>query len=74
LNPNHHIYDGRYSGRFTANTGSAKSIVYAPSYTILDTKGCSCKQILAAKPGYTLGQEKYGCTKGIMDSWIASVR
>ena len=74
LNPNHYIYDGRYLGRFTTNTGSAKSIVFAPDYTILDTKGCSCKQILQAKSGYTFGQEKYGCTKGIMDNWIASVR
>ena len=33
------------------------------------TFGCSCKEILAAKPGDTLGEFKFGCTKGTLDVW-----
>jgi hypothetical protein len=39
-------------------------------YTLEDTKGCSCEQILELKPGKNKGEKKYGCTKGTMDNFI----
>ena len=72
-NPNHHVYVSGYPwypASFTVNTGSAKKPVYEQSYSIVQTRGCSCEQILDAKYGNTLGQYKYTCTKGTMDNWI----
>lgn len=44
----------------------------APPYTVVDTGGCSCEQIIAASE---LGQglRKFGCTKDVMNAWIAGV-
>jgi hypothetical protein len=41
-------------------------------YTIVDTAGCSCEQIIAAA-GLGRGLRKFGCTLDAMDAWIAGV-
>ena len=40
-------------------------------YTIEETYGCTCSQILSCKPGNDNGEIKNGCTKGTMDNWVA---
>lgn len=42
------------------------------SYTIEDTAGCSCEQIIA-KLGLDKGHERFGCSISTMDAWIALV-
>jgi hypothetical protein len=39
------------------------------SFTLEDTAGCSCTQILAAM-GFGAGQEKHGCSTGTMQDWL----
>lgn len=39
-------------------------------YSILDTAGCSCEQIVA-EMGLGAGHTKYGCSASTMDAWIA---
>lgn len=41
------------------------------SYTIEDTRGCSCEQIIAAC-GYGKGHTKFGCSISVMDQWVAN--
>ena len=43
-------------------------------YTIDDTAGCSCEQILAAQ-GLELdkGQTMFGCSISVMDDWVELV-
>ena len=43
------------------------------SFTIQDTAGCSCTQILAAL-GFGPGQAKYGCSTGTMEDWVELVQ
>ncbi|MBT4870114.1 MAG: hypothetical protein HON47_00900 [Candidatus Diapherotrites archaeon] len=40
------------------------------NYSLVDTYGCSCLQILEYKPGRNNGELKYGCTKGTLINWI----
>lgn len=42
-------------------------------FTIEDTGGCSCEQILAANPDEQEGHIKFGCSISIMEEWIASL-
>ena len=42
------------------------------SFTLQDTAGCSCSQILAAM-GFGSGQAKYGCSTGTMEDWVELV-
>lgn len=44
-----------------------KEVVYGP-YTMEDTGGCSCSQIIEAL-GIGKGHEKFGCSNGIMKRW-----
>jgi hypothetical protein len=48
-------------------------VIASSDYTLQDTFGCTCADILAKKPGSDRGQLRYGCTKGTLDSWIAEV-
>ena len=43
------------------------------SYSIADTAGCSCEQIIAAL-GLGKGHTKFGCSISAMDAWIAQSR
>ncbi len=40
-----------------------------PVFTIVDTGGCSCDQIID-ELGLGIGQRKFGCTAGTMQEWI----
>jgi hypothetical protein len=39
------------------------------SYSMTDTVGCSCEQIIAAQ-GLGSGHTKNGCSIGAMDNWV----
>ena len=39
-------------------------------YSLVDTYGCSCHQILDIKPGKDNGELKNGCSKGILEDFI----
>ena len=41
-------------------------------YTLQDTAGCSCEQIVAAM-GLGDGHLKFGCSVGVMNEWVQSV-
>ena len=43
------------------------------SYSTEDTAGCSCAQIIEAE-GLGKGHKKFGCSIGVMDNWVRSVR
>jgi hypothetical protein len=40
------------------------------AYTIADTGGCSCTDIIAAC-GYGAGHSQHGCSISVMDAWVA---
>lgn len=42
------------------------------SYTVADTAGCSCAQIIEASD-LGRGHEKFGCSISAMDEWVAAV-
>jgi predicted extracellular nuclease len=44
----------------------------ATPFTVEQTAGCSCEQIVAAM-GLGKGQGKHGCSTGTMEDWIASL-
>ncbi|RLG24161.1 hypothetical protein DRN85_08100 [Methanosarcinales archaeon] len=79
LRPNHHavlnnlvLYGG--TNVWKTNTGSANSPVITDSqYTIVDTFGCSCEQILFCKPGNNAGEYKWGCSEGTMHVWTSQI-
>lgn len=43
------------------------------SFSTIDTAGCSCEQIVAAT-GVDEGHEKFGCSIGLMKSWVEGLR
>lgn len=55
--------DGVFDTTLPAGTGPERS------YTIWDTAGCSCEQIIAAM-GLGAGHTKFGCSISAMDDWI----
>jgi hypothetical protein len=73
LNPNHFAItrDTFNPTYFQTNIGSSNDPVIVNSdYTIADTYGCSCEQILYCHPGNTKGQYKWGCSPGTMRTWV----
>ncbi len=56
---------------FAFDTSSPKGKGKGPkrSYTTSDTAGCSCQQIIAAM-GLGKGHSKFGCSTGVMNSWM----
>ena len=68
LKPNHHAdVDGDSVFETVMPKGK---VVVDSSYSLADTFGCSCEQILEIKPGNDNGEMKHGCTKGTMDNWV----
>jgi len=54
------------------NAGStANPLMQDSGYTLNDTFGCSCEQILFCKPGENRGEQKFGCTSGTMSNWMS---
>jgi hypothetical protein len=41
------------------------------SYTLEDTGGCTCEQVISAT-GIGAGATKFGCSVGVMDGWVDS--
>lgn len=66
--------------RYAETTGDGVFDTAAPpgggppprTYTIRDTAGCSCEQIIE-RQGLGAGHAMHGCSGGVMDDWIASV-
>jgi len=76
LRPNHHAVtrgaeDPYYNidpTYFQTNIGSINNPVIVNSkYSMIDTFGCTCEQILACKPGNNIGEHRWGCTGGPND-------
>jgi len=65
LKPNHSALTD-LSGVFTTAPPNPQGVVY----TIEDTAGCSCEQIVAAQ-GLGKGHLKHGCSFGVMNNWLA---
>lgn len=56
--------DGDFDTTSSGGTGPGRA------YTIEDTQGCSCSQIIATC-GYGDGHTKHGCSISVMDAWVA---
>ncbi|MBN2423320.1 right-handed parallel beta-helix repeat-containing protein [Candidatus Woesearchaeota archaeon] len=69
LNPNHYAdvdSDSIFETKFN------QSIVDS-EFTMEDTYGCSCIDILECKPGLNKGEYKHGCSYGTMNVWISQI-
>lgn len=66
-----HYADIDGDGFFESISSKTKGVVQ-DAVPFGTTFGCSCKEILAKKPGDTLGEFKFGCTKGTLDVWAAT--
>ncbi|MDX2411357.1 MAG: hypothetical protein QNK34_05310, partial [Woeseiaceae bacterium] len=64
------LTDGDFDFDTTSSKGKGKGP--ARSYSIADTAGCSCEQIIDAQ-GLGKGHSKFGCSIGAMDNWISFV-
>ena len=60
-------------GDFDFDTSAPNGKGPMRSYSTVDTAGCSCSQIIAAQ-GLGKGHEKFGCSIGVMDNWVRSMR
>lgn len=70
LNPNHWaLVDGDLVFDTVVPNGGTPN----RTYTVQDTAGCSCSQIIAAL-GLGNGQGKHGCSNDTMAQWVASVQ
>lgn len=54
---------------FTCQPKKGKGKGNAQEFTLTDTHGCTCAQIVAAE-GLGSGSLKHGCSKGVLRSWI----
>lgn len=71
LKPNHYAdVDGDGIFEVTVPKSKTKAIVDSV-YTLADTRGCTCEQILAIKEGNNLGEKMYGCSSGTMSEFVA---
>jgi hypothetical protein len=64
LNPNQYAQNNFATSAFESGPSNDQSIVY----NMQNTKGCTCKQIVA-KLGIGIGQIMKGCAPGIMQQW-----
>lgn len=71
LNPNHYaLVDG--DGKFDTTAPPGKS-GRMPSFSLADTRGCSCAQILDRTGTLEAGERSFGCSPGTMKNWVAPV-
>ena len=69
LNPTHYaLVNG--DGTFDTTTPPGRS-GRLPSFTIADTAGCSCEQILDRIGTIEAGERSFGCSVGTVRSWIS---
>lgn len=59
------------NGVFITNPSNGRGNGPGRSYSIQDTQGCGCAQIIEALH-LGAGHTKFGCSIGVMDNWIAS--
>lgn len=64
LNPNQYAQNNVLTSAFESGPKNDQSLVY----NMQNTKGCTCKQIVA-KLSVGEGQIKKGCAPGIMQQW-----
>jgi predicted extracellular nuclease len=57
---------------FEFDSASPNGMGPGRSYTTVDTAGCSCAQIVAAE-GLGNGHSNFGCSIGVMDTWVRKV-
>ena len=69
LLPNHWAFDG-VSSFETATRGQGRG--KSSAFTLADTHGCSCAQIVDAC-GYGGGHLEHGCSNGVMAAWAEGV-
>jgi len=68
LKPNHFVL-GSDGYNFDKGEVKGKGEGTDKSFTIVDTHGCSCEQIIE-KLGLGNGHRKFGCSPGVMDCWV----
>jgi hypothetical protein len=72
LKPNHYaLLDGDIVFEVQAPPGKG-NVPAPPTFTLLDTGGCSCEQIIE-ELGLGQGPRKFGCPLDVMQEWIDSV-
>jgi hypothetical protein len=72
LKPLHYaLLDGDIVFEVQAPPGKGK-VPTPPTFTLLDTGGCSCEQIIDAL-GLGQGPRKFGCPLSVMEEWVESV-
>lgn len=69
-NPTENRFAWTGGDSFMTTDPKTKQLVES-GYTVNDTKGCSCAQILELTAGNEKGQLKGGCTKETMDSFMS---
>ncbi len=62
----HAVFYGNY---FQTNN---KGNILQSNYSLIDTYGCSCEQILDFKSGSNKGEYKFGCTTATLNNWMSS--
>ena len=68
LNPNHYaLVDGDGLFDTTAPSGRAGRM---PSFSVADTAGCSCEQILDRTGTLEAGERSFGCSLGTIRDWV----
>jgi predicted extracellular nuclease len=67
LNANHYAL---VNDDFVFDTAPPPGRSTPPTFTLDDTGGCSCEQILDHKGDGAIGQRSFGCSVGTIRSWI----
>jgi MYXO-CTERM domain-containing protein len=73
LKPNHSALIEKIGDPYQFTTAGANNKPDTFEYTIVDTGGCSCEQILDEKPGNNEGEYMFGCSPGTMKNWVKAV-
>jgi len=74
LNPNHWKYNGFSFIQGLTKSGRSNGVMY----TLADTRGCGCDQIISIFQSYTgylyEGHKKFGCSTGLIEDFIEFIR
>lgn len=57
-------------GTYLKTRDSKTKALVDSEYSMTVTRGCTCAQIIALKPGENSGEDKQGCSKGTMENFI----